>query len=110
YILCPVKWSYVVCRWRSILASGHLVRSLLGLKTRAPRKLFANKQCCSHEEQDVLVSKLVIDVTDFSRPGVAAFRSSHMSKIPLNACLRNSFVKPSDFHSINSKMKLTKVN
>src|SRR5699024_11460526 len=28
-------------------------------------------------EQDVLVSELVIDVTGFSRPGVAAFRYSH---------------------------------
>src|SRR5699024_8605671 len=107
---CPGKGYAGVCRGRAILAGGHLVSSLWGLKTRAPRKLVANKQCCSREEQDVLVSKLVIDVTDFSRPGVAALRSSHMSKIPLNACLRYSFVKPSDFHSINSKMKLTKVN
>jgi len=35
--------------------------------------------CCSRDEQDVLVSKLVIDVTDFSRPGVAALRYSHSS-------------------------------
>jgi|SRR5699024_1339448 len=34
---------------------------------------------CSRDEQDVLVSKLVIDVTDFSRPGVAALRYSHSS-------------------------------
>ena len=35
------------CPQRAILAGGHLVSSLWGLKTRAPRKLVANKQCCS---------------------------------------------------------------
>src|SRR5690625_3146011 len=65
------------CPQRAILAGGHLNHSLRGLKTRAPRKLVANKQCCSRDEQDVLVSKLVIDVTGFSRPEVAAFRYSH---------------------------------
>src|SRR5699024_5575572 len=74
---CPSKGYAGDCRGRAILAGGHLNRSLWGLKTRAPRKLVANKQCCSRDEQDVLVSKLVIDVTGFSRPGVAALRYSH---------------------------------
>src|SRR5699024_3786494 len=47
-------------------------------------------------EQDVLVSKLVIDVTDFSRTGVAALRYSHSSSTPKNDRLRNSFVEHSD--------------
>src|SRR5699024_1207570 len=45
------------------------IRSLWGLRTRA----------VPSGEQDVLVSKLAIDVTDFSRPGVAALRYSHSS-------------------------------
>ena len=44
---CPGKGYAGVCRGRAILAGGHLVSSLWGLKTRAPRKLVANKQCCS---------------------------------------------------------------
>src|SRR5699024_6452878 len=35
--------------------------------------------CVPSGEQDVLVSKLAIDVTDFSRPGVADLRYSHSS-------------------------------
>src|SRR5699024_7869731 len=34
------------------------IRSLWGLRTRAARKLVANKQCCSRDEQDVLVSSV----------------------------------------------------
>src|SRR5699024_11321150 len=71
--------------------------SLRRLNSRAPRKLVANKQCFSRDEQDVLVSKLAIDVTELSRPGVAALRYSHSSQNPKTECIRNLFVKGSDF-------------
>src|SRR5699024_3001354 len=76
-------------------------RSPRGRTTPGSRNLVPNNQCCSRDEQDVLVSKLVIDVTGFSRPGVVALRYSHSSQIPNHEHLPNLFVKRSGFHSIN---------
>src|SRR5699024_169320 len=72
-----VRWR---CPQRAILAGGHLVSSLWGLKTRAVPA------------------------------GVAAFRSNHSSKIPKNECLRNLFIKLTDFDSTSSVMTLIQIN
>src|SRR5699024_6783419 len=46
------------CRGQGLSLLTRKIRSLWGLRTRAPRKLVANKQCCSRDEQDVLVSSV----------------------------------------------------
>src|SRR5699024_1268180 len=70
-----------------------------GVRRRLPRGRdsgrwsFKTLTVGSHDAQDVLVSKLVIDVADFSRPGVAALRYNHSSLIPKHDRLRNLFLK-----------------
>src|SRR5699024_7489577 len=107
---CPGKGYAGDCRGRTILAGGHLNHSLRGLKTRAPRKLVANKQCCSLRR----TGRSSVGVGDsrdrFEPPRGRRLPFQRYSDAVLDTKVYDFFVECSDFHLVNALIILNPIS